>query len=96
MTDTLSDTPARLPDRTSVADVLSGLAAGLDYDRLATALSDAFPGFAFSAVGTTDRYFLQRRSVPAQDGSRVAEDLQLWLRGYSISTGEMSVPPGNR
>ena len=81
MTETLSDTPARLPDRTSVAEVLSGLAVGLDYGRLAAALSGAFPGFAFSAVGTTDRYFLQRRSVLAQDGSRVAEDLQLWLRG---------------
>ena len=39
MTDTLSDTPARLPDRTSVAEVLNGLAAGLDYDGLAAALS---------------------------------------------------------
>lgn len=81
MTDALSDTPTRLPDRTTVTEVLSGLAAGLDYGRPAAALSDAFPGFAFSAVGTTDRYFLQRRSVLAQDGSRVAEDLQLWLRG---------------
>ena len=65
--------PIRLPDHGSVEVVLARLPAGAHETSLAEALSDAFPGFAFSASNIDDHYWRDTRSVLAADGTRIAE-----------------------
>jgi len=62
-----------LPDATSVETVLSRLPPGADETALAVALTDAFPGFSFSAATSNDEYWRDTRSVLAADGTRIAE-----------------------
>ena len=68
-----TEIPVRLPDAASVETVLSRLPSGADEATLAVALTDAFPGFSFSAANINDQYWRDSRSVLAADGTRVAE-----------------------
>lgn len=63
----------KLPDHASVEAVLSRLPAGAGETVLAAALTQAFPGFAFSAANLDDQYWRDTRSVLAADGTRIAE-----------------------
>lgn len=58
----------KLPDHASVEAVLSRLPAGAGETVLAAALTQAFPGFAFSAANLDDQYWRDTRSVLAADG----------------------------
>lgn len=71
--------PARLPDSASVEAVLAALPAGSNEAALADALTQAFPGFAFSAASVDDQYWRDTRSVLAADGSRIAE-YRPWMK----------------
>ncbi|RUM96793.1 hypothetical protein EET67_16315 [Pseudaminobacter arsenicus] len=64
---------ARLPDHASVEAVLARLPAGAGEPELAAALTEAFPGFGFSAASVDDQYWRDTRSVLAADGTRIAE-----------------------
>lgn len=64
---------ARLPDHASAEAVLARLPAGTGETTLAAALSEAFPGFGFSAASVDDQYWRDTRSVLAADGTRIAE-----------------------
>jgi hypothetical protein len=64
---------ARLPDHTSVEAVLARLPMGADETALAAALTETFPGFAFSATSIDDQYWRDTRSVLAGDGTRIGE-----------------------
>lgn len=68
-----AEIPTRLPDAASVETVLSRLPSGADEATLAAALTDAFPGFSFSAASVDDQYWRDTRSVLASDGTRIAE-----------------------
>lgn len=68
-----AEIPTRLPDAASVETVLSRLPSGADEAILAAALTDAFPGFSFSAASVDDQYWRDTRSVLASDGTRIAE-----------------------
>ncbi|MCP4560156.1 MAG: hypothetical protein GY873_09045 [Bosea sp.] len=73
MTENAENASTRLPDHRSVDAVLAQLPDGADEPKLASALSEAFPGFAFSAVKYDDEYWRVERSVLAADGTRIAE-----------------------
>lgn len=73
MAETSGKASARLPDHASVEAVLARLPAGADGAALAAALSEAFPGFAFSVASIDDQYWRDTRSVLAADGTRIAE-----------------------
>jgi hypothetical protein len=45
---------------------------------LAAALTETFPGFAFSAVSFDDQYWRDTRLVPAGDGTRMT-DYRGWM-----------------
>lgn len=70
--------PAKLPDHGSVEALLARLPAGLDEAALAAALTEEFPGFAFSAARVDDHYWRDTRSVLAADGTWVA-DYRPWM-----------------
>lgn len=70
--------PTRLPDASSIETVLAGLAATTADARLCAALSQAFPGFAFTLARDGDEYWRDTRSILAPDGTRVAE-LRPWM-----------------
>jgi hypothetical protein len=72
MAEISENAPARLPDHASVEAVLARLPGGADKAALAAALTEAFPGFVFSAVNDDDEYWLVERSVLAADGTRIA------------------------
>ena len=48
---------ARLPDHVSVETVLARLPVGASETALAAALTEAFPGFGFSAASIDDQYW---------------------------------------
>ncbi|PZU83435.1 MAG: hypothetical protein DI527_23980 [Chelatococcus sp.] len=73
MTENVDNAPTRLPEHRSVEAILTKLPDGADETALAAALSEAFPGFAFSAVNYDDEYWRVERSVLAADGTRIAE-----------------------
>lgn len=50
MAEIFENAPTRLPDNASVEAVLARLPGGTDDSALAAALTEAFPGFAFTAV----------------------------------------------
>ena len=79
MTEISENAPTRLPDHGSVEAVLACLPAGADETALARALSEAFPGFAFSAANVDDQYWRDTRSVLAADGLRIAE-YRPWMK----------------
>lgn len=64
---------ARLPDPATVEAVLARLPASADDTALATALTQAFPGFSFSIARMDDHYWRDTGSVMRADGTRVAE-----------------------
>ncbi|MDQ0304840.1 hypothetical protein [Ancylobacter polymorphus] len=51
---------------------MAALPAGLDEGALAEELTQAFPGFSFSAASIDDPYWRDTRSVLAPDGTRIA------------------------
>ncbi|MBX9846630.1 MAG: hypothetical protein K2Y42_21100 [Hyphomicrobium sp.] len=71
--------PAKLPDRASVESALAALPAGSNEGALADALTQAFPGFAFSVANLDDEYWRDTRSVLAADGTRIAE-YRPWMK----------------
>ena len=73
MTENADIAPTRLPDHRSVEAILPQLPDGADETALASALSEAFPGFVFFAVNYADEYWRVERSVLAADGTRIAE-----------------------
>lgn len=79
MAEISENAPARLPDRASVEAVLAALPAGSNEAALADALTQAFPGFAFSAASVDDQYWRDTRSVLAADGTRIAE-YRPWMK----------------
>lgn len=79
MADISENAPARLPERASVEAVLAALPDGSNEAALADALTQAFPGFAFSAVSVDDQYWRDTRSVLAADGTRIAE-YRPWMK----------------
>src|SRR5438874_1908934 len=70
--------PVRLPDCATIEAALARLPSGADEGTLASALTDAFPGFSFSAVSIDDQYWRDTRAVIAADGTRVA-DYRPWI-----------------
>lgn len=70
--------PTKLPDPGSVEAILARLPAGADEAALARALSEAFPGFVFSAASVDDHYWRSTRSVLAADGTWIA-DYRPWM-----------------
>lgn len=73
MAEIFESAPTRLPDHASVEAILAHLLDGSDEAALATALTEGFPGFAFSAVNDDDEYWRVERSVLAADGTWIAE-----------------------
>ena len=73
MAENAGNAPTRLPDHRSIEAILAQLPDGADETALAAALSEAFAGFAFSAVNYDDEYWRVERSVLAADGTRIAE-----------------------
>jgi hypothetical protein len=78
MKETQGNSPVRLPDPATVEAVLARLPVGADDQALVTALTQAFPGFTFSATSVDDHYWRDTRSVMDGDGSRVA-DYRPWM-----------------
>ncbi len=70
--------PVRLPDAATIEAILARLPSGADKAELAAALTEAFPGFPFSAAGIDDQYWRDTRSVLAADGTRIA-DFRPWM-----------------
>ncbi|MFG1428814.1 hypothetical protein [Roseixanthobacter glucoisosaccharinicivorans] len=70
--------PARLPGAATIEAVLARLPSGADEAALAAALTEAFPGFPFSAASIDDQYWRDTRSVLAADGKRIA-DFRRWI-----------------
>lgn len=54
------------------------LPVGAGETTSAVALSEAFPGFAFSATNIDDRYWRDTHSVLAADGARIG-DYRAWM-----------------
>lgn len=79
MAEISEDGPTRLPAHGSIEALLARLPAGADETVLAAALSDAFPGFAFTASNLDDEYWRDTRSVLAADGVRIAE-YRPWMK----------------
>ena len=79
MAEISENAPAKLPDHGSVEAVLARLPAGVDETALASALGEAFPGFAFLATSVDDQYWRDTRSVLAADGTRIAE-YRPWMK----------------
>lgn len=68
----MTDIPTRLPDAASVEAVLKTLDPAAADSSLAPALSQAFPGFSFSAARVDDFYWRgDARTVLAADGTRL-------------------------
>ena len=78
MTERTKNPATRLPEPVSIQAVLDALPVGADDAALAAGLTQAFPGFAFSAATTDDSYWRSDRSVLAADGSRIAR-LRPWM-----------------
>ncbi|SMH26519.1 hypothetical protein [Mesorhizobium australicum] len=86
----MSDTPIRLPDAVTVEAVLAGLDPASAGQDLAPALSDAFPGFAFSTAAVDDFYWRDARTVLAADGARLG-DHRAWVeRELAAHDGDLA------
>ncbi|MDX8499015.1 hypothetical protein RFM99_11335 [Mesorhizobium sp. VK4C] len=83
----MSETPIRLPDAATVDTVLASLeSASADAD-LASALSAAFPGFAFSTTPVDDFYWRgDDRTVIDGGGARIGEH-EAWVKSELATLG---------
>lgn len=86
MTERPENQATRLPEPVSVEAALDALPAGADEAALAAGLTQAFPGFAFSAATIDDSYWLSDRSVLAADGTRLGA-LRPWIQAELTRQG---------
>ncbi|CAM5280367.1 hypothetical protein ATER59S_00391 [Aquamicrobium terrae] len=83
----MSDTPARLPDATTVKALLKDLDPVSADTDLAPALSAAFPGFSFSAAPVDDFYWRgDAGTVIGADGARLG-DHKAWVTAGLAALG---------
>ena len=75
-----------MPDHVSVEVLLARLPAGANETALAAALTEAFPGFDFSATRLDDHYWRDMRSVLAADGTRLTE-YRAWMEDELAKEG---------